>query len=137
MKEKIKHQKNNEYYRKKCVTKAKWIARAMAKFTCEYCKEGEPEKRTHGSHIYSEGVNHGMSADLDNILCLCARHHATGQWNRTNGFNWHATPAEAMDWFRKKYPERARILRIRAQKPLKVDFKKRYYELCEIEKLYV
>jgi hypothetical protein len=46
-----------------------------------------------------------MSADLDNIICLCAKHHLVGTWNRAStDFNWHGSPKEAIDWFKKKWP---------------------------------
>ena len=124
--------KNNEWYRKKCVHLAKRIVRHEANYKCDYCGFGEPDRTTHGSHIYSEGLNHGMSADLDNILCICATHHmAASPWNRASKWSWHNSPAEAMDWFREKYPEKAEELRLRAQNPIKRDFKKLHEELKE------
>ena len=121
--------KTEEYWRKRCVEIAKKIARILANYKCAYCGLGEPERRTHGSHIYSEGVHKGMSAEVKNILCLCARHHATGYWNRTNDFNWHSTPAEAIDWFWKKYPELAEELRIMAQHPIRQNWELKLVEL--------
>lgn len=111
-----------EKLRKKCVTIAKKLARQRDNFKCEYCGIGEPQKRTHGSHIYSEGTNRAMSADVDNILCLCASHHMVGQWNQSaKDFNWHGSPAEAMDWFTKKYPELYQKLKSRTQQYHKLD----------------
>jgi hypothetical protein len=103
-----------EQYRKKCVTAAKFMARKLANFTCEYCGKREPDVKTHGSHIYSEGTYKSMSADLNNIICLCFTHH-TGGWN-ANQPSWHKNPMEMTEWFRTKYPERANELRIKAQK---------------------
>jgi hypothetical protein len=126
--------KDNEYYRKKCVELAKRIVRHQAEYKCAYCGMGEPQRVTHGSHIYSEGANHGMSADLDNILCLCWIHHGSSNYLKTkeSELSWHKSPAEAMDWFREKYPERAEELRLRHQHPIQKDFKKHYEELKEI-----
>ena len=109
-----KQSKNaTEVLRKKCVTKAKLIARRKVNFTCAYCGAREPQVRTHGSHIYSEGIYRAMSADVDNILCLCATHHLVGIWNRSTHWSWHGSPAEAMDWFKGKYPALAEELRVR------------------------
>ena len=127
--------KNNEWYRKKCVELAKKIVRKQSNYECEYCQCGEPDRTTHGSHVFAEGTNHGMSADLDNIICLCAAHHmAASPWNKSSHFSWHNSPAEAIEWFKGKWPERYEELRIRAQKTLKVDFMAKHVELKELFK---
>lgn len=122
---------------KKCSTLAKLIARKLKNFTCEYCERQEPDIQTHGSHIYNEGVHESMCADVDNILCLCATHHmAAGYWNRADHWSWHNSPAEAMDWFREKYPERAEILKLRAREIKTCDlifWEKKWIELKAIE----
>jgi len=120
-----KHSKSpTEALRKKCVQLAKRIARALANYTCEYCGKKEPQVRTHGSHIYSEGVHLSMSADVDNILCLCATHHmAAGMWNRADHWSWHNSPAEAMEWFKENYPERYETLKLRARENKMCDLK--------------
>lgn len=132
-------QQIKEMWRKKCVTLAKRIARARDGFKCRYCGLGEPERGTQGSHVYSEAHSKGMSADTDNIIALCASHHMTGVWNKAVNWNWHGTPAEATDWFRKNWPELAENLRVRSL-TLKVltleDWKKKYEELKEEEKKY-
>lgn len=116
--------------RKKAVTLAKKLARMRDEFTCQYCGRKEPNVRTHGSHIYAEGKNPNMSADVDNILCLCAVHHmAHASWNRSNDWSWHGTPKEAIDWFKEKYPELEKELRLRSQKVYKVDWENKYKEL--------
>ena len=120
--------KNNEYYRKKASTLAKKIVRTKHNFTCEYCGKKEPQVKTHGSHIYSEGTYRGMSCDFDNILCLCYTHHLGG-YMQTKEPSWHKNPMEMVEWFRKKYPKRADKLRIKAQHPIKKDFKVRLEEL--------
>lgn len=100
-----------EVMRKKCVKLAKYIARATAEFTCEYCGKCEPDVRTHGSHVFSEGVHRAMSADVDNIICLCFTHH-TGIWNAKEP-SWHNNPMEMTEWFRMAYPDRAKMLQER------------------------
>src|SRR5258708_39717863 len=104
-------EKTNEYWRKRACELAKKIARHRADYKCTYCGQGEPIKRTHGSHIYAEGVYRNMSADVDNILCLCAFHHLASMPGRNNtGFSWHRTPLEAAEWFKEKYPDLYKIL---------------------------
>lgn len=136
MKKKVRV-KDREYWRKKCVELAKKIARAKAKFICAYCGMGEPNRQTHGSHIYSEGKNPNMSADVDNILCLCWLCHMGGLHKvSAKRFSWHGTPREAQDWFEDKYPDLYRTLRDRSNQRYDVDFEKKYYELKEIIKNY-
>jgi hypothetical protein len=40
---------------------------------------------------------------------------AASPWNRGSHFSWHNSPAEAMEWFIGKYPERYDRLRQRNQ----------------------
>lgn len=136
-KKRKEQQKNNpysEYWRKKAVTVAKKVARMQAGFKCAYCGMGEPQRLTHGSHIYAEGKNKNMSADVDNILCLCARHHVTIHGRMHNDWNWHGTPREAQDWFEEKYPRLHQELRRRSQDTMKiVNWKSKYTELKKLE----
>lgn len=123
--------------RKRCVELAKKIVRKKAKFTCEYCGASEPARKTHGSHIYAEGFNKSMSADLDNILCLCWLCHLGGlKTVRTNRFSWHGTPKEASDWFDKKFPKRSNELRKRSRNTTvcTLEFWQKKYE--ELKKEY-
>lgn len=129
-KKKVKtDQQKNTALRKKCVTLAKQIARQSVNYKCEYCGQGEPLKRTHGSHIFGEGTNPNMSADIDNILCLCATHHIGGYWKNSNEISWHESPAEMMEWFMEKYPDRYRFLKERKNTYQKIDWKKKLEEL--------
>ena len=118
--------RNNEWYRKKCVTLAKLIVRHRAKYKCAKCGQGEPLKQTHGAHIFSEGTHHSMSADMDNIICLCASHH---NWGKES---WHDNPVEMIEWLREYYGEKYEELRIRARGTYKVDFQKKLEELKQI-----
>lgn len=102
----------SEVLRRKAVDLAKKIARKLQNYTCEYCGKREPAVKTHGSHIYSEGVHRAMSADVDNILCLCFTHHL-GRWSAKEP-SWHNNPIEMIGWFNKNYPERAEMLKQRS-----------------------
>lgn len=126
--------KKNKDWRKLASTLAKKIARMKANYKCEYCGQGEPQRRTHGSHIYSEGRYRNMSADVDNIMCLCAIHHSVMPgWSTPTDFNWHAHPLESTDWFREKYPELYNTLRLRTQDTMRVvDFEKKHKELKDL-----
>lgn len=140
MKPKTKtEQQKKEALRKRCVTLAKWIARARDGFKCRYCGLGEPERGTQGSHVYAEAHSKSMSADVDNIIALCAAHHMTGVWNRAVNWNWHGTPAEATDWFREKWPDLAETLKKRNQELKVCDmafWENKLKELKELEKQY-
>lgn len=130
-------QQLKEFWRKKCVDLAKKIARKKSKYICEYCGVGEPQRMTHGSHIYSEGFNKSMSADEDNILCLCWLCHLGGlKTVRTNRFSWHGTPAEAMNWFNRKFPARAKELLKRSRKTVVCTLKYWQDKYEELKKEY-
>ncbi len=104
-----------EEIRKKCVTIAKHIARLVVGEKCEHCGRTKAQGwQMHGAHIYPEGVYKGMSADIDNILCLCAQCHTGGFWKNSNKKSWHEDPMYFADWFREKYPERAKLLKERS-----------------------
>ena len=126
-----------EVMRKKCVELAKQIVRRQQNYTCEYSGQKEPQIRTHGSHIYSEGVYRSMSADLDNILCLAAVHHlAHSYWNKANKWSWHGTPLEAIEWFKEKYPARYKTLKQRARKSVQADEMFWTKKLVELKKIW-
>ena len=121
-----------EKLRQKCVTFAKKLRRTLQGFMCEYCGKREPDVATHGSHVYSEGVYRSMSADLDNIICLCFTHHLNS-WNGKEP-SWHKDPVTMVAWFNEKYPERAASLKERARKPQQADlffWEKKWGELQE------
>ena len=102
-------QKKKSVLRKKCVTKAKYLVRKNANFKCEKCGRGEPNNQTPGSHVLPEGLFVGMSADIDNICCLCCGCHMWGN------DSWHKNPIAAAEWFNKTYPGRYEILKERAK----------------------
>lgn len=118
----------------KCIELAKKIVRMKANYKCAYCGLGEPRYRTHGSHIYGVGAYPDMSADLDNILCLCATHHIGGYWKNSKEVSWHESPMEMTEWFREKYPERHRQLKIRTQTIIKNNWEEKLRGLREIFK---
>ena len=98
--------KTNEWHRKKCVARAKEEAKKRAGYKCEKCgRSKEQGYQMHGSHIYPESIYKSMSAEVSNILCLCALCH----------WDWHENPLAAADWFKKKYPELAKKLSIQSQ----------------------
>jgi len=125
-------------FRKKACQEAKKIARILAGFICEHCGKGEPERQTHGSHIYSEGKNPNMSADVDNIICLCWLCHMGGlKIVSARVFSWHGTPREAQDWFETKFPFLKVILRERSKKTmLIINWEQRYRELKKLRIRY-
>lgn len=123
-------QQIREAKRKRAVTMAKKIARLQAKYRCAYCGRGEPLYRTHGSHIFAESKNKNMSADVDNILCLCASHHAVMPGRiPPKEFNWHSYPAESITWFQDNYPSLWQALKERRWKKYKVNWDKKIEEL--------
>ena len=96
------------YWRKKCLTLAKDEAKKRAGYKCEHCgRTKEQGWQMHGSHIYSEGVYKSMSADADNILCLCATCHTGGFFGGSLKPSWHEDPIYFSNWFNEKYPELA------------------------------
>lgn len=94
-----------EVLRKKCVERAKIIAKERDNYTCRYCGKKRPEVQIHGSHIYGEGTYRSMSGDPDNIIALCAVHHVGGYWKNNKEPSWHESPMEMVSWFNKKYPD--------------------------------
>ena len=58
------------------------------------------------SHIYPKGRYTRLRWDTDNILTLCFACHIC--W-------WHKNPIEAGNWFREKYPELSKKLKLRTQ----------------------
>ena len=114
-KKELTYQQKKEKARKRCVKKAKEINKIESKRTCAYC--GATNRMTHSHHLISEGLNPAMSADLDNLICLCWLHHLGGlKFVSSKTFSFHGTPGEANNWFEDKYPERKKELKERSWK---------------------
>lgn len=104
---------SKEKLRKKCVQLAKLIAKEMAGWRCEYdgCFRTKAAGfQMQGAHIFGENSHKSMSADIDNILCLCPVHHTGGFWKNAKEPSWHEDPLVMVEWFRKKYPKRYKEL---------------------------
>ena len=134
-------QQITETLRKKCVAKAKEISKIKSKYICDYCGIGKPQRMVHSHHIFSEGLNKGMSADLDNLITLCWLHHLGGlKFVSTKVFSFHSSPSDATAWFEDKYPERYQKLKLRAREYIKCDliyWQKKYEGLTEMLKKVV
>ena len=113
------NKKKSSYWRKRCVKKSKDEAKRLANYTCERCGRTRPYTM-HGSHILPEGAHVSMSADVDNILCLCFRCHF--YW-------WHKNPLDAAAWFDKKWPERKKELLKRARVMRVVNWEKKWKDI--------
>jgi hypothetical protein len=61
-----------------------------------------------------------MSADPENIFCLCYSCHIN--W-------WHKSPLDASEWFKKKFPERYKSLRLKSRLNKVVNWEKRWEEI--------
>lgn len=72
----------------------------------------------------------GMSADIDNICCLCAGCH---MWSNDS---WHENPLAAAEWFNRTYPGRYDALKARAKDTTPKDlifWERKCEELKDIE----
>ena len=126
--------KSNTYWRKKCVEIAKTQAKERDNWTCQHCGRTKAQGwQMQGSHILPEGTYVSMSADIDNILCLCVACHTGGSFLR--GKSWHGDPLYFAEWFNEKYPGKHQELRERAQKQKIINWEKRYYELKQLYEL--
>ena len=128
----------SEKKRKTCVKLAKQIACSIAGYKCEHCgKTKQNGWQMHGSHIHPEGVYKSMSADVDNILCLCATCHVGGFWKNSNKPSWHEDPMYFVEWFKNKYQKRYVELEERKKKSVQLSeeyWNKKHNELKEIWK---
>lgn len=115
-KEKTDQQKT-EAMRKKCVAIAKILSKIRDGYKCCYCEIGKEQRRMHSHHIFHEGLHKSMSADVDNLITLCATHHQGGLWMKSHdGFNFHNSPRESTEWIMEKFPERYQKLKERSWK---------------------
>ena len=105
--------------KKLCVELAKKIVRSAAR--CEKCNK--TNRQFHGAHILSTGAYPAMSAELDNILCLCASCHTMAP------DSWHKEIIKNCEWLESKYPGRIAALKVKAQTKIKVDWELKLEEL--------
>lgn len=124
----------SEVLRKKCVNLAKLIVKEIAGWECEYCHKRKGQVAIHAHHIYNEGIHRSMSADTDNLIVVCFTHHLGG-WNAKEP-SFHRNPQEMADWFREKYPERAKQLRERARLNQQADEKFWEDKLKKLKEIY-
>ena len=124
-----------ERMRKRCVQLAKDISKERDGWRCCYCKVGKPQRRMHSHHFFHEGLYKSMSADIDNLITLCAMHHQGGfGWKSHDTFNFHNTPAESTQWFIDNYPERYAALKERTKTTQQLNmlyWNNKYLELCK------
>lgn len=117
------------YYRKKCVTWAKTEAKKRDGYICQHCGRSKDQGwQIHGSHILPEGTYVSMSADVDNIIALCATCH-TGGWRGNKNTSWHNDPIYFAEWFNKKYPGKYSELRKRSQDIIVVNWENKWEEI--------
>jgi hypothetical protein len=129
-------QQKKEALRKLCVGKAKEISKIIEGNKCQYCGVGREQRMIHSHHIFHEGLFTAMSADVDNLISLCASHHQGGMYMRSNdGFNFHNSPRESTEWLMENMPERYATLKARSLKlePIFISFWKRKKEELTLE----
>jgi len=118
-------QQKKELKRKACVKLAKHQAQERDGYRCRYCGIGRPQRMTHSHHIFSEGLNKAMSADVDNLITLCWLHHLGGlKFVSTKVFSFHGHPADATEWAKKELGAKYEELRKRSldKKALTIQF---------------
>ena len=122
---KLSNQQKRTRARKRCVKIAKDIVKHLSGYKCDKCGADGRVKQMQGSHIYPEGRYNSMSADTDNILCLCAGCH---MWSKDS---WHENPLESAEWFMGKYPDQYERLKKRSRLNQKMDWFKKEEDLKE------
>lgn len=110
---------------------AKIKAKDRDNWTCLHCgRSKEQGYQMHGSHIYPEGVYLSMSAEVDNILTLCAKCHVGGgAWKNKSIPSWHEDPVYFADWYREKFPELYLKLRKMSQTSEVINWEIRHKEM--------
>ncbi len=111
---------------------AKDQAKIRDGYRCQYCgRTKEQGYQMHGSHILPEGTYTSLSADPENIICLCAAHHLSGANPRmgTKEPSWHSHPLLFADWFEGKYPGLKQKLYKKAQDIQIINWEKRWKEI--------
>ena len=110
--------RSSTWYRKKCVGQAKQKVKEKAGYKCERCGRSKANGYVmHGSHVFPEGTYKSMSAEEDNIICLCYLCHF---------MFWHKSPHEASRWFDEKWPGRYKKLQKQAQEIKIINWELKY-----------
>lgn len=109
-----------EAKRKLCVKDAKEISKKLNP-VCAYCGIGRPQRQVHSHHIFSEGLNKAMSADVDNLLTLCSLHHQALVGRSQGGFSFHGSPSEATNWLIENMHDKYYELRDRSRITVPLD----------------
>lgn len=111
-----------EKLRKKCVALSKKISKEEQGYKCQYCGVGREQRMLHSHHIFHEGLHRSMSADVDNLLTLCATHHQGGSYMKSHdGFNFHNSPIESTQWLMENHSELYQKLKRRSMKYNRLD----------------
>ena len=90
--------------RTKAIELAKEVAKKRDDYKCQ--KNPNNQGQMHGSHIIPVSAGGIISADPENIICLCASCH------KMAGDSWHEAPLEQY-WFNQKYPGLYEKLKLR------------------------
>lgn len=88
---------------KALVDDAKTQVKIRDNHTCQKCDKQVDGKSCQGSHVIpmSSCRNNALAFDPMNIKVLCAYCHK---------YFWHSNPIESAEWFKEKFPERAKYL---------------------------
>lgn len=107
-------------WRKKATELAKKIVRSRG--VCEFC--GTTEGQMQGSHIFPDRGYPQTAADLENILCLCAKCH---KWDK---HSWHKG-IEIQVWFYTSHSARYLALYTKSHSEGVPDFEEIYCKLLK------
>lgn len=109
-----------EAMRKKCVAIAKILSKIRDGYKCRYCGVGKPQgKQVHSHHIFHEGSHKSMSAEIKNLITLCASHHQSFAGNKY-AFSFHGCPTESTEWLQENW-EYYKEIKILSQKSIHCD----------------
>jgi len=68
---------------------------------CQKCGKHVEGQNAHISHVIPKSKGYALRWDLKNLKVLCFNCHIN---------IWHKNPLEAWEWFKGKFPERAKYL---------------------------
>jgi len=77
------------------------IIRLRDKHICQHCGKHVTGADEHVSHVVPVSAGNKLRWDLSNAKIMCFHCHIN--W-------WHKNPIESGDWFKAKFPERAKYL---------------------------